>query len=159
VYAQASRTFDLVPACLPCSYASSTASADVIRTLAHIASGRNDNGGPLLYNVACDLPQQEQGQDSSMVQGLLAAMRQRLISATGRGPMPVVAAGAASTSVAPVAAAAAHAAANSGHVGRRALDQSQLLAALGASHLTSYMGKVVRGWEQRPKVGEGCRAF
>jgi hypothetical protein len=32
------------------------------------------------------------------------------------------------------------------------MDQPQLLAALGGSHLTSYMGKVVPGWEQRPKV-------
>jgi hypothetical protein len=33
--------------------------------------------------------------------------------------------------------------------------QAQLLAALGGSHLTSYMGKVVPGWEQRPKVSVG----
>jgi hypothetical protein len=28
------------------------------------------------------------------------------------------------------------------------------LAALGGAHLTTYMGKMVQGWEQRPKVGE-----
>jgi hypothetical protein len=40
-----------------------------------------------------------------------------------------------------------------GQAGGGPLDQVQLLAALGGSHLTSYMGTLVPGWEQRPKVG------
>lgn len=36
--------------------------------------------------------------------------------------------------------------------------RQELLAALGATHLTVYMGKVVPGWYTRPKVGRRARA-
>lgn len=42
-----------------------------------------------------------------------------------------------------------------GPAGEGPLDQAQLLAALGGSHLSSYMGKEVPGWERRPKVIAG----
>jgi hypothetical protein len=50
------------------------------------------------------------------------------------------------------AAAAADRFEDSGPAGVGRQDQAQLLAALGGAHLTSYMGSVVPGWEQRPKV-------
>jgi hypothetical protein len=57
--------------------------------------------------------------------------------------------------------AAAAESSEGGQAGEGPLDQAQLLAALGGSHLSSYMGKEVPGWEQRPKViaGQGQAAY
>jgi hypothetical protein len=116
-----------------CSEHYLTANADIIETLVQDLGEMEDLDQPnLLLDEPCDLPAKDITTDA---EDLPAAQ-----SVTG------------------TSTAAAADGAKSGQAGVGALDQSQLLAALGGTHLTSYMGKVVPGWEQRPKVGEGCRA-
>jgi hypothetical protein len=95
---------------------------------------RGPTSYPLLVTVPCDLPGHDQPEAR-------AGLRRGL----GGAPQ--------------AAAAAAEAAGGEGRKGPAGpLDRAQLLAALGGSHLTSYMGKVVPGWYQRPKVGGGAAA-
>jgi hypothetical protein len=53
----------------------------------------------------------------------------------------------------PAAAAAENA--EGDQAGSRPLDLLQILALLGGVHLTTYMGTLVPGWQERPKVS-GC---
>jgi hypothetical protein len=87
---------------------------------------------PLLATVACDLPGHTQPEER---QPREAAWQRNSMLRGSQGAEPAASQGA------------------KGPVGP--LAGAELLAALGGSHLTSYMGKVVPGWYQRPKVGKG----